>query len=1135
MVTKLKIILAMAVAVTASQAVTAFDSSIYSSSSLLASGKWVKISTTAEGIYQITYDQLREMGFPDPSKVQVYGYGSTQFADYGFRDDDPDDMVPAPTMHTADGRILFYGQGDARATAKNTLGDDRSITVHRNLYDTKSCYMLSDCRGTFPINGTTSVPPASTKAITTSHIHIEIVEDELYNPINGGAGFLGKQYQPGTTASFPVTIKNFQPTNLRTEGSWTYQFGISSSTARRLHVSTTSAVDTLISSNIQAYALNGSEFTAYYEARGYINFKAPEGSAAEIPTVFDVAIPAGDDYRICAVNRTMLRYPRANRLDAADPCLVMLHGEGENSSGQRIVFPDVENEGDVVLWDIENSADIRAISGTYDPEAHSITFVTSRPTMRTLAFNPAASYPTPAVEGDVANQDLHSMSVPDMVIITTPEYAGVSQRLAALHKQYQDMDVAVVDHNLIFNEFSSGTRDAMAYRRFLKMLYDRNPQKMRYLLLMGPVNYDNRCIQVPQADRLLCYENNDMYQMRNTISNYASDNFFGMLSDQYAHSNIIREMTHLAVGRVPALNVGQAEAYVTKAGRHLANTAAGAETFRSLFISDAGDAYTHLDHAEQCATRFSTNLKGGLPVRAHSSLLIPATDRNTERIHKLITDEILNGLGMFVYCGHGNSTSIGNSGLWDIRTASGTANNVYPLAIFSSCDQYAFDRNQSGLVETMLLQPEGGIVAGIGACRSVYISYNQWSCLSAVHAYSKAGMNATFGDIYMESRRIVIDNQNAGGASASNALLNVMNYNLAGDPALPARTPSYRISVEAPAAATTAIQPLKPMTISGSVTDADGKIIESFNGPVTLTLAAPPVTQTAVNTAGENNFKPRDVETQNGIAARADGFAVNGRFEVALVSPVPTTFGENRLIVSAVDTVTGLSALGSLENVTVEDYVAGTEPGEFSAPTIEKFAAGTPDFVAGGEVGASVDLVAVIDAGECGLRMSTEGVASGTSVTIDDSRRFENLQRYIRRNEDGMMVLTLPVDGLAEGVHTARLIAVNNADMPATATVDFNVVTRNIKGHLEVAENSARTEATIDLAGYSSPEQSRLIIADNAGNTVRTVENPILPYKWDLSDNSGNPVADGVYKATLILRDGADFGHTPTAEIVVLK
>ena len=54
---------------------SAFNTSVYTTSSKLATGKWVKVTVPEDGVYEITYDELRAMGFSNPSQVHVYGTG----------------------------------------------------------------------------------------------------------------------------------------------------------------------------------------------------------------------------------------------------------------------------------------------------------------------------------------------------------------------------------------------------------------------------------------------------------------------------------------------------------------------------------------------------------------------------------------------------------------------------------------------------------------------------------------------------------------------------------------------------------------------------------------------------------------------------------------------------------------------------------------------------------------------------------------------------------------------------------------------------------------------------------------------------------------------------------------------------
>jgi len=65
----------------------------YTTNSVLAAGKWKKISVTESGMYKLTYSDIKNMGI-DPAKVQIYGYGgkllAEDFLQPGYQDDLPE-------------------------------------------------------------------------------------------------------------------------------------------------------------------------------------------------------------------------------------------------------------------------------------------------------------------------------------------------------------------------------------------------------------------------------------------------------------------------------------------------------------------------------------------------------------------------------------------------------------------------------------------------------------------------------------------------------------------------------------------------------------------------------------------------------------------------------------------------------------------------------------------------------------------------------------------------------------------------------------------------------------------------------------------------------------------------------------
>ncbi|MEG1839612.1 MAG: C25 family cysteine peptidase, partial [Bacteroidaceae bacterium] len=81
-----------------------------------------------------------------------------------------------------------------------------------------------------------------------------------------------------------------------------------------------------------------------------------------------------------------------------------------------------------------------------------------------------------------------------IIVPSLSDFAIQAERLAEVHRKVDKLRVKVVKAEQIYNEFSSGTPDATAYRRLMKMLYDRATEetKPKYLLLFGDAAWDNR-------------------------------------------------------------------------------------------------------------------------------------------------------------------------------------------------------------------------------------------------------------------------------------------------------------------------------------------------------------------------------------------------------------------------------------------------------------------------------------------------------------------------------------------------------------------------------------------------------------------------------------------------------------------
>ena len=217
-------------------------------------------------------------------------------------------------------------------------------------------------------------------------------------------------------------------------------------------------------------------------------------------------------------------------------------------------------------------------------------------------------FPTPEYVHRITNQDHHGDGFADMVIIipTSQKVLAQAQRLKELHETYDGMRVNIVPADELYNEFSSGTPDANAYRRYLKMLYDRAESESdmpRYLLLFGDGAWDNRMLtsdwsNTSPDDFLLCYESENSFS---ETDSYVSDDYYCMLDDDEGADIAVTSKADVGVGRLTAFSDADAKIMVDKIIGYYHHENAGDWQNTVCFMGDDLNGNIHMMEAEQAA------------------------------------------------------------------------------------------------------------------------------------------------------------------------------------------------------------------------------------------------------------------------------------------------------------------------------------------------------------------------------------------------------------------------------------------------------------------------------------------------------------------------------------------------------
>ena len=180
-----------------------------------------------------------------------------------------------------------------------------------------------------------------------------------------------------------------------------------------------------------------------------------------------------------------------------------------------------------------------------------------------IAFRDA-DYLTPTAIGRVLNQDLHATPLPmDLVIVCPPEFQGAAARLAE-RRMSEGLSVIIVTPQQVYNEFSSGARDATAIKRYMRMLYDKAgtdtaavaalPLALRRWFVQQHFvsRRPTRTSSLPTRPRMRWIRRRS----------YTSDDYFGLLDEQDGEGT--GDLMDIGVGRFPVSSVQQANEVVDK-------------------------------------------------------------------------------------------------------------------------------------------------------------------------------------------------------------------------------------------------------------------------------------------------------------------------------------------------------------------------------------------------------------------------------------------------------------------------------------------------------------------------------------------------------------------------------------------
>lgn len=1106
-------------------AVGAFSLDTYTGSSVLAEGNWVKISVKESGMHFLSATDLRRMGFNDPARVRIYGYGAVRLPDRLDRSTYVDDLPLVQTVNTERG-VYFYATGPVDFT---TVGSTQ-FTLSINPFTTLGYYYVTDSdtplRDVQVATGISGMPVAKSYQMPLYH------KLELFSAGETGHILLGEDFLTQATQSFTFSL----PGRVSGSKAWLEcSFWANSKTSSRVVLSVNDNALTYTSSdNIDANS--GSE-SHYYHARMALTRKTFDlnDDRARVTITHSRTSTAS----LARLNYLVINYERSLQLvnGSADFRLTSAGGAlGSASASTRV-------------WDVTDPLDIKTVDGSLQGDE-----LTWQPiatgTRHYVAWQENGSYPSPTIVGRVANQNLHAQPVPDMVIFTHPDWRSQAERVAELHRNstVDPLTVLIVEPETLYNEFSSGSADANALRRLLKMFWDRSEadgtSRLQYALIMGRSTYDNR--RVTPVIASLSYPTlpgwqTDLSHYDNT--SYTTDDIYSMLRDG-AGTTMSSDYQCIAVGRMPVVSLRDARNVVDKLYSYVNTPINSSWKNRALMVADDENNGDFMDHTEDMIANAMT-VKGSERI-VWDKVYIDAYLKQNSTYPGARNDmfrALTEGVVWWNFAGHANPTSWTGDGLMTYTDINNLYLKHFPFVVAATCDFVRWDASAISAAEILYRTESSGIIGAISATRPAYIGENGELLRKMgrfMFAVDDQGRNLTIGEIFRRTKN--------GGTTGTWNSDNKLRYVLMGDPAMRLCVPGLNVRLDAINGTEPDLE-LQPtmmanqdVTLEGSVTDAAGNIITDFNGKLYLTLydAEYSTTSHGYGSSGkEVTFEQQGKRLQALVDSVRDG-----RFNVNMVIPgeITNNFRPAAMNMYAVST-DGSDAVGVNRDFYVygvdEDAAADNEP-----PVIEALYLNHSSFSSGDKVNTTPVVIANMRDNRS-INLSSAGIGHQMLLTID-GRSLTDAPLYYTPYSDGTAggTLVYQLDELAPGNHTLRFRVWDTSGNSATDTIEFiaaadvtprlydmyadaNPASTNTNFYLTHDRPDALITVNIEVFNMlGRPVWSTSI--NGMSETLRS-----FPVQWDLTDNSGRRVPRGIYLYRASITADGETSQTETRRLAV--
>ncbi len=757
--------------------------------------RWFKIPITQDGIYKITKQELKNAGIDvdnlNPETIRIFNGGGCSLDRDSYTGPSDLDSIPIFLSDTDDGFPIYFYARDTDGIEMN-----REYSQYYNPYTPTNIYWLTyntdlGIKKNIPSEPKTTLQNRSSKeTLNIYHYKEHLEEEKIRSEPNGLKWFW---YNFSGTGSNIKSIE-FSVSNLIQNENQEIRLKFNTSPSsgyinfklnnEEITSSSTGGGSIIFSGNFLQngnnildiyYSGSKSLYFDYYNIEYDKNLSMVNNRVAfplpEINTTYEVEISnvLNNELQIFKV----YDFDNVERIDS-------LYFESN-----KVYFTDSINNIDIKYFAVCQGGYLSPsqIIEKYKPEVY-------------YSYNE---------NGQIIGEDKScylrdniELANTDLIIICPEEFYEKLKELANFHSEIDSMTVLVTKLDDVYDEFSWGLPDVVAIRYFLHYAFDYygadSRHNVSYVILAGDGTNDFRKYEAITGDK-----NKILPFIKGTTP--LDDNYVC-----FSSSN-----PEMMIGRIPCQTQTELEIVIDKIVNYTTSPNYG--FWRSRVMISADDFLKDGHHYETGNTYnaeiLSSLIENNIELIKIYGIDYPLDEfRNRPEANEAIIKTINNGVGIFVYLGHGGYDLLGDEDYFRSSDISKLNNSdMLPFFYAGSCNVGHFDSNTfESMAEKMLLAKNRGTIAS--------------------YASSRGGGFGDYEDIISE----LVNKPDEGiriGEAIITYTFNQM-YNLFGDPAVRLVIPPRAGNLKIPESYPDSLKARQTANIIGNINNPDNQYEQIF-------------------------------------------------------------------------------------------------------------------------------------------------------------------------------------------------------------------------------------------------------------------------------------------------------------------